>query len=73
MGSGKCMNSESVLNHGSVLGINAATPNDPKLSDRDPEARVAARRREAKARRMPGFMAGAYAVTEPVEPTAAHR
>ena len=48
-------------------------PNDPKLSDRDPEARVAARRREAKARRMPGFMAGAYAVTEPVELTAALR
>ena len=24
---------ESALNHGSVLGINAATPNDPKLSD----------------------------------------
>ena len=27
------MNSESVLNNGSVLGTNAVTPNDPKLSD----------------------------------------
>ncbi len=34
MGIGKCMNSESVLNNGSVLGINSATPNDIKLSDR---------------------------------------
>ena len=50
-----------------------ATPNDPKLSDRDLSARVAAGRRKAKARRMPGFMAGAYAVTEPVELGAAHR
>ena len=49
------------------------TPNDPKLSDRDPEARVCAKRREAKARHVPGFMAGAHAVTEPGEPTAAHR
>ena len=49
-----------------VLGVDAETPNDPKLSDRDPEARVAAKRRKAKARRMLGFMAGAYAVTEPV-------
>ena len=49
------------------------TPNDPKLSDRDPEARVCGKRREAKARRMLGFMAGAYAVTEPVEPGAARR
>ena len=46
---------------------------DPKLSDRDPEARVCAKRREAKARHVPGFMAGAQAVTEPVEPTAARR
>ena len=51
----------------------AMTPNDPKLSDRDPEARVCARRREAKARHVPGFMAGAHAVTEPVELTAARR
>ena len=49
------------------------TPNDPKLSDRDPEARVCAKRREAKARHVPGFMAGAHAVTEPVELSAAHR
>ena len=49
------------------------SPNDPKLSDRDPEARVCAKRREAKARHVPGFMAGAHAVTEPVELTAAHR
>ena len=48
-------------------------PNDPKLSDRDPEARVCAKRREAKARHVPGFMAGAHAVTEPVESTAALR
>ena len=48
-------------------------PNDPKLSDRDPEARVCAKRRKAKARRMLGFMAGAYAVTEPVELPAALR
>ena len=48
-------------------------PNDPKLSDRDPEARVGAKRREAKARHVLGFMAGAQAVTEPVEPTAARR
>ena len=41
-------------------------PNDPKLSDRDPEARVCAKRREAKARHVLGFMAGAHAVTEPV-------
>ena len=34
------------------------TPNDPKLSDSGPGARVAARRREAKARAVPGFMAG---------------
>ena len=52
---------------------NKTAISDPKLSDRDPEARVAARRREAKARHVPGFMAGAHAVTEPVEPTAAHR
>ena len=53
--------------------VRVATPNDPKLSDRDPEARVAARRRKAKARHVPGFMAGAHAVTEPVELTAARR
>ena len=50
-----------------------ATPNDPKLSDRDPEARVCAKRREAKARHVLGFMAEAHAVTEPVELTAARR
>ena len=49
------------------------SPNDPKLSDRDLEARVCAKRREAKARRMLGFMAEAYAVTEPVELPAARR
>ena len=32
-----------------------------------------AKRREAKARHVLGFMAGAHAVTEPVELTAAHR
>ena len=42
-------------------------PNDQKLSYRSPEARVWAERREAKARRVLGFMAGAQAVTEPVE------
>ena len=42
-------------------------PNDQKLSDRSPEARVCAERREAKARHVLGFMAGAHAVTEPVE------
>ena len=47
--------------------------NESKLSDRDPEARVCAKRREAKARHVPGFMAGAHAVTEPVESTAARR
>ena len=52
---------------GFIHGRDVATPNGSKLSDRDPRARVAARRREAKARRMLGFMAGAYAVTEPVE------
>jgi hypothetical protein len=49
------------------------TPNDPKLSDRSPEARVCAERREAKARHVLGFMAGAHAVTEPVEVRAALR
>jgi hypothetical protein len=49
------------------------SPNGSKLSDRDPEARVGAKRREAKARHVPGFMAGAHAVTEPVELTAARR
>ena len=62
---------------GSCIGFRysgrVATPNDPKLSDRDPEARVCAKRREAKARYVPGFMAGAHAVTEPVELTAALR
>ena len=42
-----------------------------KLSDRRPETRVCAKRGEAKARHVPGFMAGAHAVTEPVEGTAA--
>ena len=50
-----------------------ASANDPKLSDRDPEARVCANRREAKARHVLGFMAGAHAVTEPVELRAALR
>ena len=54
-------------------GKEVEAPNDPKLSDRDPEARGCAKRREAKARHVPGFMAGAHAVTEPVEPGAAHR
>ena len=56
-----------------VHGRREKTPNDPKLSHRDPRARVCARRREAQARRMPGFMVGAYAVTEPVELRAALR
>ena len=59
--------------HGLHYRKREETPNDPKLSHRDPEARVCAMRREAKARRMPGIMAGAYAVTEPVELTAARR
>ncbi len=37
------------------------SPNDPKLSDSGPGARVEARRREAKARAVPGFMAGSTA------------
>ena len=41
-----------------VHGRRVETPNDPKLSDRDPEARVCAKRREAKARHVLGFMAG---------------
>ena len=41
-----------------VHGRDAETPNDPKLSDSGLGARVAARRREAKARAVPGFMAG---------------
>ena len=48
-------------------------PNDPKLSHRDLGAREWARRREAKARQVPGFMAGAPAVTEPVEVRAGYR
>ena len=44
-----------------------ATPNDPKLSDSGPGARMRAWRREAKARHVLGFKAGAHAVTEPVE------
>ncbi len=51
----------------------AEAPNDPKLSDRGPEARVCAKRREAKARHVLGFMAGAHAVTEPVERSSALR
>ena len=58
---------------GYVLRRGARTANEPKLSDRDPEARVCAERREAKARHVPGFMAGAHAVTEPVELPAARR
>ena len=54
-------------------GKEVESPNDPKLSDRDPEARVCAKRREAKARHVLGFMAGAHAVTEPVELIAARR
>ena len=41
-----------------IHGNARATPNDPKLSDSGPGARVAARRREAQARAVPGFMAG---------------
>ena len=51
----------------------ADAPNDPKLSDRSLGAPVCARRREAQARAVPGFMAGAQAVTEPVKCTAARR
>ena len=61
------------MENASLKSGRAETPNDPKLSDRDPEARVCAERREAKARRMLGFVAGAYAVTEPVELRAARR
>ena len=50
-----------------VHGRREKTPNDPKLSDRSPRARVCAERRKAKARHVPGFMAAAHAVTEPVE------
>ncbi len=39
----------------------AKAPNDPKLSDSGPGARMGARRREAKARAVPGFMAGSTA------------
>ena len=56
-----------------VHGRGARTPNDPKLSHHDPEARGCVKRREAKARLVPGFMAGAHAVTEPVERSVAHR
>jgi hypothetical protein len=52
--------------------MRVATPNDPKLSDRDPAAHGGGKRREAKARHVPGLVAGAHAVTEPVEVTAAH-
>ena len=37
------------------------TPNDPKLSDSGPGARVEAVRREAKARAVPGCMVGSTA------------
>ena len=37
-------------------GTDAKSPNDPKLSDRDPEARVCAKRRKAKARHVLGFV-----------------
>ena len=47
--------------------------NDPKLNDRDPEARGCAKRRDPEARHVPGFVAGAHAVTESVELTAARR
>ena len=56
-----------------VHGRGARTPNDPKLSHHDPEARGCAKRREAKVRHVPGFMAGAPAVTEPVEVRAGQR
>ena len=46
------------VHFGVDLSDRAATPNDPKLSDSGPGARVGARRREAKARAVPGFMAG---------------
>ena len=35
-----------------------ATPNDPKLSDSGPGTRMGAAQRKAKARAVPGFMAG---------------
>ena len=38
--------------------VRLKTANDPKLSDSGPGARVAALRPEAKARAVPGFMAG---------------
>ena len=43
---------------GAHIGMEVATPNDPKLSDSGPGARMGARRRKAKARAVPGFMAG---------------
>ena len=53
--------------HGASLNTRREeTPNDPKLSDSGPGARMGARRREAKARAVPGFMAGSTPVTEPV-------
>ncbi len=44
-------------NVGGETHANSA-PNDPKLSDSGPGARMEARRRKAKARAVPGFMAG---------------
>ena len=38
--------------------MSVATPNDPKLSDSGPGTRMGAAQREAKARAVPGFMAG---------------
>jgi hypothetical protein len=49
------------LAHGSVFSVRVASPNDPKLSDSGPGARIKAQRREAKARAVPGFMAGSTA------------
>ena len=43
------------------------SPNDPKLSDSGPEAGAVCQRGKAKARAVPGFMAAAQPVTEPVE------
>ena len=45
----------------SFQNTRAESPNDPKLSDSGPGARVEAVRREAKARAVPGFMAGSTA------------
>jgi len=67
------MKLERTWEKASLNTLRVATPNDQKLSDRSLEARVCAERREAKARHVLGFVAGAHAVTEPVEVRPARR